>query len=316
MKLKKPKFWDYDKPNILSLILIPIALLLQILNFIKNIFVIKRKIEGIKTICVGNIYVGGTGKTSLSLKIKDILDKKNIKACFIKKNYPEQQDEQKILQEKGDLFKDSKRIRSINHALKEGNQFAILDDGLQDLSIKYDMIFICFNNMNWIGNGQTIPAGPLRENLNNLKNYNHVFLIGNLENLEFIKKKVFQINSKISIHVAKYVPINLHDFSKNEKYIVFSGIGNHKTFVSMLKKYEINIIKDIEFPDHFQYSKKIIDKIILMSKNENCKIITTKKDYLRLGQKYNNNIKFIDVTLEILDEKKLIQSIINVYEQN
>ena len=64
---------------------------------------------------------------------------------------------------------------------------AILDDGLQDNSVKYDLSFVCFNNLNWIGNGLTIPSGPLRENIKNLKNYQNVFLNGNLENLENIK---------------------------------------------------------------------------------------------------------------------------------
>ena len=54
--------------------------------------------------------------------------------------------------------------------------------------LNYDLSFVCFNNINWIGNGMTIPAGPLRENINNLKNYEHVFLNGNLENLDEFKK--------------------------------------------------------------------------------------------------------------------------------
>ena len=53
-----------------------------------------------------------------------------------------------------------------------------------------DINIVCFNNINWIGNGLTIPAGPLRENINNLKNYDHVILNGNSENLESIKKKI------------------------------------------------------------------------------------------------------------------------------
>ena len=57
-------------------------------------------------------------------------------------------------------------------------EIAILDDGLQDKSIEYDLKIVCFNNINWIGNGLTIPAGPLRENIKNLKNYEHVFING------------------------------------------------------------------------------------------------------------------------------------------
>ena len=67
MNLKKPKFWDYKKPNIYAYCLLPIAYLLQILNSFKFLKKQKTKKLKIKTICIGNIYIGGTGKTSLSI---------------------------------------------------------------------------------------------------------------------------------------------------------------------------------------------------------------------------------------------------------
>ena len=81
MKFKKPKFWDYKKPSILSYLFFPLSLLLTILKALKNFTTKKKKYSKIKTICVGNIYLGGTGKTSLSLKINEIL-KEKIKTCF------------------------------------------------------------------------------------------------------------------------------------------------------------------------------------------------------------------------------------------
>ena len=190
--LKKPKFWDFKKPNIYSYLLLPFAFLLKIINSIKK----KSNAENlkIKTICVGNIYIGGTGKTSLSIKINEILNKKKIKSCFIKKFYQNQIDEQKLLKSRGKLFLSSKRIDAINKAIDENYEIAILDDGLQDYSINYDISLICFNNLNWIGNGLTIPSGPLRESIDCLKKYEHIFLNGNLENLENIKKYIYYFN--------------------------------------------------------------------------------------------------------------------------
>ena len=183
-----------------------------------------------------------------------------------------------------------------------------MDDGLQDKSIKYDVSLVCFNNINWIGNGMTIPSGPLRENISNLKNYNHIFINGNLENLEDLKNQILQINSKMNIHVAKYKPTNISEFNKNEKYIAFSGIGNHKTFISMLKKYELNILKDIEFPDHYNFKNNDIKKIVNEANKFDCKIITTEKDYMRLNNKIFK-ISFIKVELQIIDEDKLLKII-------
>ena len=314
MNLKKPKFWDQKKPNTLAYLLLPVSILLRLIESFKiRSKFIKPKIQ---TICVGNIYLGGTGKTSLSIKINEILNRKKIKSCFVKKFYSNQYDEQKLLESRGKLFTSSTRINAINLAANEGYQVAILDDGLQDNSISYDLSFVCFNNLNWIGNGLTIPAGPLRQNINSLKSYKHVFLNGNLENLENIKRHIFKINPNINLHIGKYIPLNINEFNKDNKYLVFSGIGNHKTFVSMLKNYGINIIKDIEFPDHYKYTNYDINKILDLSNDLDYKIITTEKDYLRLDRDKIDNINFIKSELKILDEDKLISTILKKDENN
>ena len=316
MKLKKPQFWDYKKPNIIAYFLWPISITLQLLNSFKKIFISKKKFKNIKTICIGNIYIGGTGKTSLSLKVYEILSQKKFKTCFIKKDYIDQLDEQKILEKKGKLFKSKKRLFALKNAISENYEVAIFDDGFQDETINYDLKFVCFNNLNWIGNGLTIPSGPLRENFRNIKNCNHIFINGDLENIDNIKKKILETNPKVNVHIGKYVPENLEKFNINEKYLVFSGIGNHKTFLSMLKKNNFNIIKDIEFPDHYKYSKKDIDKIISISKNYNCKILTTEKDFFRSKNYMSNKIEFISSRLEVLNEEKLFEALTKIYEQN
>ena len=313
MKIKKPKFWDYNKPNIISYILWPLSLFLQFLSNLKLLIVSKKKFKEIKTICVGNIYVGGTGKTSLSLMIYDILLKNKIKTCFIKKYYSDQKDEQKILENKGKLFNFSKRELSLEKAIKENYEVAIFDDGLQDKSIEYDLSFVCFNNLNFIGNGLTMPSGPLRESFKNIKKYKYIFLNGNMENIKNIREKILETNSNAKIFEAKYVPMNIKEFDLNEKYLVFSGIGNHKTFLSMLKNNKMIINKDIEFPDHYNYSEKDLKNILRISKDNNLKILTTEKDFFRLNIKLNE-IKFIKSKLEISNEKDLINILSKLYE--
>jgi tetraacyldisaccharide 4'-kinase len=309
MKLKKPKFWDYDKPNFLALLLWPLSIIYKVIFNLSNKK--KIKINSIKTICIGNIYIGGTGKTSLAIKIKQILDQKNIRACFIKKQYADQIDEVKLLQNYGKIFVNKKRIEALKQAASENYEVAIFDDGLQDNSIEFDLIFVCFNKLNWIGNGLVIPAGPLREDINNLKLYNHVFLNGNEEKTEIEKNFIKKINPKTIIYESRYRPLNLEDFDKSEKYLVFSGIGNHKTFINMLKKKKFNILSDLEFPDHFYYKESDLNKIFLKAKKLNARIITTEKDYLRINQSLSKDIKFIKSELEIMDEDSLTRVLIN-----
>ena len=105
MRLVKPKFWETK--NFISIILYPFSVITYLINNTKK-FSIKKDFE-IKTICIGNIFLGGTGKTSLSIKINNILNEKKIKSCFIKKFYPNQIDEQNILKKNGKLFLSSKK---------------------------------------------------------------------------------------------------------------------------------------------------------------------------------------------------------------
>ena len=84
MKFKKPSFWDLTKPNFLSYLLIPFSLPIILRNFFFQ-FLKKEKHSDIKTICVGNIYLGGTGKTPLSIRIYEILRKLDKKVATIKK---------------------------------------------------------------------------------------------------------------------------------------------------------------------------------------------------------------------------------------
>ena len=311
MKLNKPKFWDTKDSKILPYLLLPFSLILVLINSILKSIVKKKKLKKIKTICIGNIYIGGTGKTSLSLKTHEVLRQKKIKSCFIKKDYANQKDEQKILENKGKLFKSKKRFLSLVEAADQGYEVAIFDDGLQDYSIDYDLIFLCFNDLNWIGNGFTIPSGPLRENFKNIRYYKNIFINGNMENLENTKNQIREINPKAKIFVTTYKPVNLNEFSEKENYLVFSGIGNHRSFISMLKKNKINILKDIEFPDHYNYSDKDIDNIVTEAQNINCKIITTEKDFCRLNNKNIDKIKFVKSEIKIKDENKFLDIIFN-----
>jgi len=314
MKLKKPKFWDYKKPNLYSYLLLPFSIILKLISKLKS----KPKLTNpkIKTICVGNIYIGGTGKTSLALKIKEIFEQKNIKVCFIKKDHSDQVDEQRLLGKNGQLFTSKKRIAALEEAISQGYKIAIFDDGLQDASIKYDLEIVCFNNLNWIGNGLTLPSGPLRESIDNLKFYDNVFLNGNEEDLTNIKNQIEKINTKININQGKYIPLNIASFNKEENYLVFSGIGNHKTFVHMLKNNNLKIVDDLEYPDHYQYSKKDFYEIVMKAKKYDAKIITTEKDYLRLDSLDKTKVLFIKSTLKILDEKKLTKTLIDLNETN
>ena len=304
MKIKKPNFWDYKKPNFIAYLLLPFTLITSLVNCSKKIKTTQPK--KIKTICVGNIYIGGTGKTPTSIKISKIITDLKLKPVFIKKYYKDSFDEQELLNKNGNLICDSKRLNALNKAIKYNFDVAIFDDGLQDTSINYDLKIVCFNIKNFIGNQLLIPAGPLREKINSLRKYDVVFLNGNNENTEQIINVIKNNNNKIKIFETIYTLINPDLFDKKNKYLAFAGIGNPKTFNKTLLKNNFNIVSFLEFPDHYQYTNKDLTKIKNIAKNLSAKIITTEKDYLRISSENNNDINYIKTELYIKNEKDLI----------
>ena len=306
MKFKKPKFWDYKKPNLLSYLFLPFTFPIIINNFLLNSKKKNRDKQIIKKICVGNIYVGGTAKTPLTIKIYQILSKLNFKTATIKKFYKDQIDEQIILKRETKLYCLRNRKNSIKEAIKDKMDVVVFDDGLQDRSIDYDLKFVCFNNINWIGNGQLIPAGPLREKIESISKYDVVFINGNENDNSNLKLLIKKYNNNIQVFETRYKPINIDQFDINEEYIIFSGIGNPKSFKETLIKNKFKIIEEIIFPDHYKYTQNDINKIKLKAKNLNAKILTTEKDYVKLNSNINNDINFLKVDIYIKNEEILI----------
>jgi tetraacyldisaccharide 4'-kinase len=296
MIFKKPKFWDYKNPNFIAYLLLPLSYLLSIYNILTFK---KKKIDKIKTICVGNIYVGGTGKTPLSIEINKILNNLNYKTCFIKKEYSDQIDEQKLLKSNGKLFCGKDRTIATHEAIKENFEVAIFDDGLQDKNIKYDISIVCFNEKIGIGNGFLLPSGPLRESLKSLNKYDVIFLNGNDLNKSNFETRIKEEFSNLNIFKSTYSITNLHELNINEKYLVFAGIGNFDNFTDMLKKNNFKVVNAILYPDHYNYSNSDIKKIKDMAKFSEAKIITTEKDYLRITDENKKEINVVKIELKI-----------------
>ena len=306
MKLKKPRFWDYKKPNFISYLLLPFTFPLIINNFFLKLKKNNTNSSKIKKICIGNIYIGGTAKTPLTIKIYQILNSLKFKTATIKKFYTNHIDEQKMLTEKTKLYCLKDRNMALDKAIKDNNDVVIFDDGLQDKSINYDLEFVCFNNIKCIGNGLLIPAGPLREKINSIKKYDAIFINGNeVDNSDF-KSLIKKYNKDIKIFESTYTPINIEKFDINERYLVFSGIGNPESFKEILMKNKFNIIKEIIFPDHYNYTQNDIDEIKTQAKKLNATIITTEKDYTKINSSNYDDIKFLQIDLKIENEIELI----------
>ncbi len=305
MKLLKPKFWDEDKISIIAIIFFPISLLIKSLVFLRNIFSLQKKFP-IPILCVGNIYLGGTGKTPICVELFNILKDLNKSPCFVRKNYDSQLDEVSLLQSKGDICLGKNRIIALNKLIEKKFDVAILDDGFQDLSIAKSLSVICFNEKQWIGNGLTIPAGPLREDLSALKRANIVIINGK-KNIK-IEEKILKNNQLIKIFYAEYQANDIIKY-KNKKIISFAGIGNPDNFFDLLKINSLNIIEQVSFPDHYNYSNTELEKFMEKAKNESAILLTTEKDYFRINKKYKNFVNYLKIKVQIENKSQFIKEV-------
>ena len=306
MNYLKPKYWS-KKNSFISKFLLPISLIYQIFLFIKQKFTIKEDFN-LPIICVGNIYLGGTGKTPLSIEIYKELEKKKFKPVLIKKFYPEHFDEQQLIKDRDvNIILEKNRKKGVLEAIEKKFNVAILDDGFQDLSVNKSINIICFNSEQQIGNGYVIPSGPLRERFESIKDVKIVVINGK-KNIDF-ENKILNINNKIKIFYTKYIPLNLEKI-KNKKLLAVAGIGEPKNFFNLLEKNNLNIPIKMEFPDHYNFKKKDVDKIQEIATKNHLHIVTTEKDYYRLDKSFKDNIHYVKVELDIEKKEKFINLVI------
>ena len=309
MLLNKPKFWN-SKRNFLTIIFLPLSAIVRLFIFLKK-RLIKVNELNIPIICVGNIYVGGTGKTPLSIWIANELFKMNKNPAIVKKFYKNHSDEHELIKNYFSKLKlNTNRILGILDAANDGHDTVILDDGFQDYKIKKDLNILCFNSDQKIGNGYVFPSGPLRESFNTVKNAQIIVINGH--KIPDFERKVLDINPKITFYYSEYKIKNINEF-KNKKLLAFAGIGNPENFFKLIMKNKLDLVEKIVFPDHYNFDKNELSNLIDKANKKDCQIVTTEKDFFRI-KKYNlKKINCMRVELNIKEKETLIDEITKIY---
>tara|TARA_Y100000590_G_C15703049_1_gene1007496 strand:- start:1077 stop:2003 length:927 start_codon:yes stop_codon:yes gene_type:complete len=304
MKLKKPKFWDDSKISLFSILLYPISLLFLLISFINKFK--SPKNYSIPIICVGNIYIGGTGKTPLAVEIFNITRSLGKNPAFVKKHYDYLKDEIRMLKKIGATFVSKIRKHALDSLEKQNYDVAILDDGFQDYSINKNFSILCFNQKQWIGNNLLIPSGPLREKLSAIKRADCIFINGSKD--VNIENKIYKENKSAKIFYANYKPVNLNKF-KNKNIYAFSGIGNPSNFFHLLLENNLSLKGSSAFPDHYNYSINDLKKLINIAENNDQILLTTEKDYFRIHEDFKKKIDYLKIELEINNKDNFIELI-------
>ena len=288
-----------------------------------------------KVISIGNITLGGTGKTSLVELIARYLKEEGHKVAILSRGYKKTarslQSTAHSQAKMGDEpymlkmnLKDvpvvvgADRIRAANLAIRDyGVDTVILDDGFQQWRIKKDLEIVTIDATHPFGNRNLLPRGILREPLSSLKRAD-VFVLTKTNinpDTQGIKDFLSALNPQSLIAESMHMPLGFYrlgiaedllkiDALKAKSVTLLSGIGDPASFEKLIEGIGINIGLAFRFPDHHPYSQKELEDIIQKSQKKNIDtIVTTEKDAVKLQQlpitNYQLPIFVLRITLAI-----------------
>ncbi|MFV0321097.1 MAG: tetraacyldisaccharide 4'-kinase [Alphaproteobacteria bacterium] len=306
--MKAPRFWQANQSLLLPTLLSPIAKIWEAET--------RRRLKkqgyksSIPVVCIGNITVGGSGKTPTAIKLAQYYLAKGLKPVFLsrgyganikqptkvdvlKHSYKEVGDEPLLLSQYAEAWVSPNRADGAKAIAKDSQaDIIIMDDGMQNPSLHKDMNILIIDGGFGLGNQKILPAGPLRESLSdNLKRTDVAIILGddryNIANQ--LSCKTFKANV-----IAKSEHIN-----KNETYWAFCGLGRPSKFYESLEAEHIKVKTTTDFSDHHPYSEKDITDLIDAATLNNCQLITTEKDKMRIPQHLREQIAYLPITLDI-----------------
>jgi tetraacyldisaccharide 4'-kinase len=309
IKLNYPNFWQ--RQSIVSYLLLPLSFIFYFGTLIRKKLANPILFKPI-VICVGNATIGGTGKTQVVSWVASLLNKHKINFVIVTKGYgsclkkatlvnnnhiaSDVGDESILLRKYGSVVA-SKKIKEIIPIIDRlAPDVIICDDGMQNPGFFKNYTILVVDGYRGFGNRLLFPAGPLRQSCASAAwQSDAVIVVGKheLSNLKGLQDKI--------VLAAEIKAIS--EFDKKEQYIAFSGIGNNQRFFGTLKAYGLNVMREISFPDHYNYTEADLKELRSLAKNLNAKLITTEKDYVKINDK--RDIECFQVELEIKDSDKL-----------
>jgi tetraacyldisaccharide 4'-kinase len=313
--METPKFW-IKKYSIASILLIPIAWAYYAISLL-----IRSKQRPYKSsipiICVGNITVGGAGKTPVALAIAKYLQESGKTIIFVSRGYGgsiteattvntemhsalEVGDEPLLLARTAPVIISRDRVAAIKLAEKQNPDYIIMDDGMQNDFVHKDMTFMVVNGKYKFGNNRLFPAGPLRETFLHAKpNVDAIICIGK-NNLDIDFAPIIQ---------AQLTTVNHEELKKEigeRSVIAFAGIAHPEKFFDSVKELGVNIYETINFPDHYNYQEKDLDGLAQLTTDNNVVLLTTEKDLVRISNIYARQILSLKVEIKLPDNFKEI----------
>lgn len=248
-------------------------------------------------ICIGNLTVGGTGKTPTALALADIAIKHKFRPGFVSRGYGGTHikphlvdlekdvfsavgDEPLLLARKAPTMIGRNRGLAAQKLLDAGCDFIIMDDGFQSRTLHYDYALVTLDARRGIGNGKVIPAGPVRAPLRDqMRLTDTVLRIGEGDAGDAVIRAASRAAKPIMQAWLK--PANLRAIS-GKQVLAYSGIGDPNKFYETLSTFGCWLGSTRSFPDHHVFTQAEAQELLDKAKSENLCLVTTEKDAVRL----------------------------------
>lgn len=323
MRVKTPHFW-YRRLSapapLMEMALTPLSWAYRLGHAVNQNFADPEKAP-LPVICVGNLVAGGSGKTPTAIALMQLLRSKNIVRTpyfltrgygghetgpllvdYFRHTHEEVGDEALMLAKDCFTVMSADRAAGARFAAQKGADAVLMDDGLQNTTLQRDLNFIVIDGSVGFGNGKTLPAGPLREPLNNgLLRADAFILIGKDKTgvLELLPEDKPLFNASVEVpHNAKPDP--------GKKYVAFAGLGRPEKFYFQLQHLGLEVVGWHPYADHYPYAASDLQKLSDEAREKGAVLITTEKDYRRLPQGDFGTIAHLPIELLWQNEEALV----------
>ncbi|MBT3359592.1 MAG: tetraacyldisaccharide 4'-kinase [Rhodospirillales bacterium] len=309
--MKPPEFWWKENGLGWGALLEPLAGVYRLAAGRRFASVHPQKMD-IPVICVGNLVVGGAGKTPVAMSIGERLRQRGLDVHFLSRGYggrlagpirvdPEQHvfadvgDEPLLLAKQSPCWVARNRVAGCRAAAAAGADMIVMDDGFQNPSVAKDLSFVVVDARRGFGNGRVLPAGPLREPVAaGLSRADAVVLMGEGDTqLGALEIPVLRARVKAS------------DQSVEGYLLAFAGIADPQKFFRTLEGMGRNVQETRAFPDHHPYSQAEIEAVLADAERGGMVPVTTAKDAVRLTPEYRNRVEVLTVDVEWEDQAVL-----------
>ena len=302
--MKTPSWWNED--NILSRVMQPLACVYGFAGRMRNTSITPQKMT-VPVLCVGNVTAGGTGKTPTVIALAYKWTAMGERPHVISRGYggsitemvmvdmtvhtPEDVgDEPLLIARAAPCWVGRNRVDSARAAIARGATVLLMDDGFQNPSLHKDMSIIVVDGGYGFGNGRLIPAGPLREPIEDgLKRAAAVLVIG-----EDMHEAAAQCDDVPVLHATLAPKATL----PGKDYIAFAGIGRPQKFYDTLEGLGASLISTHDFPDHHAYAQGELEDLLAEAKEKGATLITTEKDAIKISEPYKASIEVLPVALD------------------